>query len=165
MSQSKQIKLFSLLLALVIAVVSTVMLLGIQINFNQDEHSAKIGAPVILVVLIALLIVYKFVTKQKKANMMAKLQEKKGKKLGPYMSIFFTYFDFILLCGILSSLFWIVKGIFKSLYEKMLFDWIVAWEYTSGRLAIVFIIYIGCLLIYTIGLMAAYFVDHRGEAK
>lgn len=165
MRQSRQIRLYSLLLAVVIAVVSTIMLLGIQINFNQSEQSAKIGAPIICIVLVAVLFVYKFISKQKKSNLIAKIKEKKGKKMSPYMTIFFTYFDYMLFCGIFSCVFAIAKGILNTLYQKMQFNWITSWGYTTGRLSIIFLIYIGCLLIYTIGLMVAYSVENRSGAN
>lgn len=68
MKRDKQIRLISLALALTIAVVCTVMILGIQINFNQDDEGLKITAPVVTVGLVAILFIYKFFRKQSKTR-------------------------------------------------------------------------------------------------
>ena len=156
MRQSKQIKMISLFLAIIIAVVSTIMLLGIQLNFSQEEKSVKIGAPIILLCLVGVLFIFKIISKQKKTSILVKLQEKDGKKVGPYKTIFFSYFDYMLFCGIFSVAFSIFSGVFNGIYNSIRFNWITSWGWTFGRLAIVFAIYILCLLIYTIGQIIAY---------
>ena len=62
MSKSKQTKLIALALAIMLAVVNTIMILGIQVSFNQSDESAKITAPVVCIGLVAILFLFKFVT-------------------------------------------------------------------------------------------------------
>lgn len=156
MKRDKQIKLISLALALTIAVVCTVMILGIQINFNQNDTGLKITAPVVTVGLVAILFVYKFIRKQSKTSMVLKHLDSKGKKYSPYLTIAFTYFDYMLWCGIFSCLCGIVSGILESLYQTMVFKTLINWSYGLSRMAIVFAVYVLCLVIYTIGNMLAY---------
>lgn len=156
MKKDKQIRLISLALALTIAVVCTVMILGVQINFNQDDEGLKITAPVVTVGLVAILFIYKFFRKQSKTSMVLKHLDSKGKKYSPYLTIAFTYFDYMLWCGILSCLCGIVSGILESVYQKVVFETILNWSYGMSRMAIVFAVYVLCLIIYTIGNMFAY---------
>ena len=88
--------------------------------------------------------------------MITKYAEKSNNKLKPYLTIAFTYFDYMLWCGVLSCLCGIVSGILENLYKKMIFESIINWSYGLSRMAIVFAVYVLCLLIYTIGLMIAY---------
>ena len=161
MKKDKQIKLFALALALMIAVVGTIMILGIQVSFNQSDEGAKITAPIIVVGLVALLFIYKLIRKQTKTNFVLRMTEGKGKKLGPYFTIGFTFFDYMLLCAILSVLCGIASGVLSSVYETIRIDALVNWSYTVGRMAIVFALYILCFLIYTFGNMIAYAVREK----
>ena len=156
MKRDKQIKLISLALALTIAIACTVMILGIQINFNQNDNGLKITAPIVTIGLVAILFIYKFFKKQSKTSMITKYAEKSNNKLKPYLTIAFTYFDYMLWCGVLSCLCGIVSGILENLYKKMIFESIINCSYGLSRMAIVFAVYVLCLLIYTIGLMIAY---------
>lgn len=156
MKRDKQIRLISLALALTIAVVCTIMILGIQINFNQDDEGLKITAPVVTVGLVVILFIYKFFRKQSKTSMVLKHLDSKGKKYSTYLTIAFTYFDYMLWCGILSCLCGIVSGILESVYQKVVFETILNWSYGISRMAIVFAVYVLCLVIYTIGNILAY---------
>lgn len=156
MSKSKQTKLIALALAIMLAVVSTIMILGIQVSFNQSDEGAKITAPVVCIGLVAILFLFKFIKKQGKANFMVTSLEKRGKKASPYFVLGFAYFDYMLICGILSVLCGIISGVLTSVYETMRFEALLNWGYTLSRMAIVFAIYILCLLIYTVGNMIGY---------
>ena len=50
----------------------------------------------------------------------------------------------------------IVSGILESVYQKVVFETILNWSYGMSRMAIVFAVYVLCLVIYTIGNMFAY---------
>lgn len=163
MRRDKQIRLISLALALTIAIVCTVMILGIQINFNQDDEGVKISAPLITIGLIAILVIYKFLKKQSRTSFLIRYAEGKGKKVSQYFTIAFTYFDYMLWCGILSCLCGIISGIFKSLYQKVVFESILNWSYGLEKIAIVFAIYVLCLVIYTVGNMVAYSYQDKEE--
>lgn len=156
MRQDKQTRLIALALSLTIAVVCTIMILGIQINFNQDDEGVKISTPLITVGLVAILFVYKFFKKQSKTSFLIKYADIKGKKVSPYFTIAFTYFDYMLWCGILSCLCGTISGILQSVYQTVVFETILNWSYGLGRMAIVFAVYVLCLIIYTIGNMIAY---------
>ena len=161
MKKEKQVKLFALFLALTIAIVGTVMILGIQVAFNQGDEGAKITAPIIAVGLVGVLFVYKLIKKQTHTNFVLRISDKKGRKFGPYFTIAFTYFDYMLLCGIFSVLSGIVNGILTKVYQTIRIDAITNWAYTMSRLAIVFALYILCFLIFTVGNMIAYAVREK----
>lgn len=161
MRRDKQIRLLALALAVTIAVVCTIMILGIQVGFNQDDDGLKITAPVVTVGLVAILFVYKFFKKQSNASLLTKYAEEKGKKLSPYFTIAFTYFDYMLWCGILSCLCGIVSGILSGAYQTFRFESLTNWSYGLSRMAIVFAIYVLCLLIYTVGNLIAYRQGHK----
>ncbi len=171
MKRDKQIKLISLALALTIAIACTVMILGIQINFNQNDTGLKITAPIVTVGLVVILFIYKFCKKQSRTSMLTKYAEKSDNKIKPYLTIAFTYFDYMLWCGILSCLCGIISGILESLYQRMIFESIINWSYGLSRMAIVFAVYVLCLLIYTVGNMIAYSyqlkenINKESEAK
>lgn len=156
MKRDKQIKLIALALAVMLAVVCTVMILGIQVGFKQNDEGAKITAPVLTVGLVALLLVFKLFKKQSKTSFLLKHAEIKNKKLSPYFTIGITFFDYILYCGILSGLCGIVSGILNATYNTMRFETLLNWSYTMSRMAIVFAVYVLCFLILTIGNMVAY---------
>lgn len=156
MRKDKQIKLIALALSLTIAIVSTIMILGIQINFNQSDEGVKISTPLIVIGLVAVLFIYKFFKKQAKTSFLIKYSESKGKKNSPYFTIAFTYFDYMIWCGILSCICGVLSGIFKGIYQKLVFDSLLNWSYGLERMAIVFAIYILCLVIYTVGNLIAY---------
>lgn len=156
MRRDKQIRLLAFALAVTVAVVCTIMILGIQVSFNQDDDGVKITAPIVTVGLVAVLFVYKFFKKQSKASLLTKYAESKGKKYSPYFTIAFTYFDYMLWCGILSCLCGIVSGILSGLYNTIRFESLMNWSYGLSKMAIVFAIYVLCLVIYTIGNMIAY---------
>lgn len=156
MRQDKQTRLIALALSLTVAVVCTIMILGIQINFNQNDEGVKISTPLITIGLVAILFIYKFFKKQSRTSFVIKYADSKGKKISPYFTIAFTYFDYMLWCGILSCLCGILSGILETLYEKMVFDSILSWSYGLEKMAIVFAIYVLCLVIYTVGNMIAF---------
>lgn len=165
MKRDRQIKLISLALALTIAIACTVMILGIQINFNQNDTGLKITAPIVTVGLVAILFVYKFFKKQSKTSMLTKYAEKSDNKIRPYLTIAFTYFDYMIWCGILSCLCGIVAGILENAYNKFVFDSLLNWSYGLERMAIVFAVYVLCLLIFTIGNMIAYSYQRKESGK
>lgn len=154
MMRSGKIKFFAAALAITIAVVSTIMLLGIQINFNQPNKAIKITAPIVTLGLVAILIVYKIVRKQVKTNRLVSTM--KSDRLRPYVTIFFTYFDVMCICGILSGLCGIICGILNKAYTRFRFETLPNWAYMLSRMAIVFAIYILCLLVFEIGCMIAF---------
>lgn len=154
MNREKQIRLLALFLALMVAIASTVMVLGIQVNFNQGEKSAKISAPFIVIGLIAVLVVYKFVRKQNRTSLI--IATKSNKQFSPYLTILFTYLDYMIWCGILSALCGAISGILTSCYTRFRFETLTNWGYTMSRMAIVFAIYVLCLLIYSVGSMIAF---------
>lgn len=156
MKRDKQIKLIALALSVTIAVFCTIMILGIQINFNQNDTGAKITAPVVTIGLLAMLLIYKLIKKQNKTSFLIKYAETKNKKLSPYFTIGFTYFDYMLYCGILSCFCGIVSGCLSSIYNTMRFETLLSWSYTLSRMAIVFAVYVLCFVIFTIGNMIAY---------
>lgn len=153
----KRIKLYSGFLALIIAIASTIMLLGVQISFNQPNRAARITAPVLVIGLTLILIVYKFVRKQAMASRL--VSGMKNAKLRPYVTIFFTHFDVMCIFGILSGLCGIVCGLLNKAYTRLRFETLINWAYTLSRMAIVFAIYILCLLIFEVGCMIAYRLD------
>ena len=161
----RQTKVYTTILAIMLAVISTVMILGIQVSFNQNDVGAKITAPIVCVGLVAILFIFKFIRKQGKANFIIANMEKKGKKASPYMVLFFAYFDYMLVCGILSVICGIISGILTSVYQTIRFESLLNWGYTLERMAIVFAIYILCLLIYTVGNMIGYAEDMRAARK
>lgn len=165
MKRDKQIKLISLALSLTIAVVCTIMILGIQIGFNQNDEGAKITAPVVTMGLVAVLLIYKLIKKQSKTSFVIKHAELKQKKLSPYFTIGFTYFDYMLYCGILSGLCGIISGILSATYNTMRFETLLNWSYTMSRMAIVFAVYILCFVIFTIGNMIAYSQQDKIKAE
>lgn len=165
MKKDKQIKFIAFALAITIAVACTIMILGIQINFNQKDTGLKITAPIITIGLVAILFIYKFFKKQSKTNLLTRYAESKGKKFGPYFSIALTYFDYILWCGILSCLCGIISGILEGMHQKLVFDSLLNWSYGLERMAIVFAVYVLCLIIYTIGLMIAYSYQRKENGK
>lgn len=165
MSRDKQIKILTLALAITIAVVSTVMILGIQINFNQNDTGLKITAPIVTIGLVAILFIYKFFKKQTKTNFLIKHAELKNKKLSPYLAIGLTYVDYMLWCGVLSCLCGIVSGILDGLYAKVVFEAIINWSYGLDRMAIVFAIYVLCLVIVSAGNMIAYSYQNKEFKK
>lgn len=165
MKREKQIKLIALALALTIAIACTIMILGIQVGFNQTDTGAKITAPIIAVGLVAILFVFKLIKRQNHTSLMTNYAKDKGKKVGPYFTIGFAYFDYMLLCGILSVVCGILSGVLANIHNTMVFETLMNWSYTLGRMAIVFAVYILCFLIYTIGSMIAYAVNSKTKTE
>lgn len=159
MSREKQIKILAFALAVAIAVICTIMILGIQVNFNQEDEGVKITAPIATIGMVLILFVFKLIKKQNRVSFLTKYAEQRGKKFGPYFTIGFAYFDYMLYCGILSGLCGIISGILGRLdFVKM-----QNWAYGVGRMAIVFAVYVLCLLIFTIGNMIAF--SQRDKVK
>lgn len=51
------------------------------------------------------------------------------------------------------------------MHQKLVFDSLLNWSYGLERMAIVFAVYVLCLIIYTIGLMIAYSYQRKEDQK